>query len=61
MLGVLADDRPAFKSKSKNRLLCILGQVTNFCKIAVNVPATWVVVKIEKCMKHLESNKGLRK
>ena len=48
MLGVLADDRPAFKSKSKNHLLCVLGQVTNFCKIAVNMPATWVVVKIEK-------------
>lgn len=61
MLGVLADDRPAFKSKSKNHLLCVLGQVTNFCKIAVNMPATWVVVKIEKYVKHLASNKGLRK
>lgn len=48
MLGVLADDRPAFKSKSKNHLLYVLGQVTNFCKIAVNMPATWVVVKTEK-------------
>lgn len=32
-----ADDRPVFKSKTGNHLLCVLGQVTNFHKTGLNI------------------------